>query len=160
ALKAVDRKGIAKSFYPYMTTMFSKHHDTGTVIFSCDVKQKASLPAMLDINFRDYSKRISPKKEFNASPGVAFLADGSIKTGDTLITTAPLGTWVHVDITFSLSGDARTAMIAVTLADGTKKDANVPVSPEFAALSWVGFILGDDIDGICYIDNISLAVKK
>lgn len=160
ALKGMDRKGLNRTFYPYLTTMFSKHHDTGTVVFSCDVKQKASLPAMLDINFRDYSKRLAPKKEFIASPGVAFLADGSIKTGDTLITTAPLGTWVHVDITFSLSGDSRTAVIAVTLADGTKKEANVPVSTEFAALSWVGFILGDDIDGVCYIDNVSLALKK
>jgi hypothetical protein len=158
ALVATDRKKAAKPFYPYMTYRLPEHLAKGTVTFSCDVQQQAGTPLTLDINFRDYSKKGNPKKEFVSSPGVVFTTDGRVKSGTTVLAAPAPGSWTHVEISFPLAGAARSALIAVTLADGTKKTAKADLDAEFTAVSALGLFCSDAVDGVCYIDNLRLMV--
>ena len=158
ALVATDSKRAAKAFYPYLTFAVLGQPDKGQVAFSCDVRQKAGAPVTLDIGFRDTSKRRNPKKEFISSPGVTFATDGTIKCGTALLATAAPGTWTHVEITFPLAGADREALLAVTLADGSTKQQKAGLSPDFAAVSSLGFFCSDAVDGACYLDNLRLTV--
>ena len=159
ALVATDRKNAAKSFYPYLTYKFPESLDKGTVVFSCDVMPKAGAPATLAMGFRDYSKRGSATKEFVSSPEVVFTADGKIKSGPTVISAAVPGRWTHVEISIPLTGAAREARIAVTPADGVKKELKTAVSPELVALSSLGLYLSDAADGVFYLDNLQLTIR-
>lgn len=158
SLMATDSKSAPKPFYPYLTHMLPKHLEKGTVIFTFSVMQKKEAPAAIDIAFRDYSKKGNAKKEFVSAAGVMFSAAGTVSANGTEIATAPPGTWTTVTISLSL-GSARTTDITVTLADGTVKKVSSPLSDEFAAVSWIGFVCGDTVDGVCYIDDISLDLK-
>ncbi|MEI7731852.1 MAG: right-handed parallel beta-helix repeat-containing protein [Verrucomicrobiota bacterium] len=159
ALAATTTRKAAKPFYPYVTYRIPENLDHGTVRFACDVRQKADAPAFLDIGFRDYSKRGNPSKEFTSLPGVTFALDGTIKSASGVLAKAALGTWTHVEISFPLTGDNRTASIAVTMADGSRKQVSAPMAAAFKALSSLGFFCNDSADGACYFDNLKLEYK-
>ena len=159
ALVATTKKNGLKSYYPYLTYQFPKQLDHGILILSFDIKQKADAPAIIDVSFRDYSKRGNLKKEYISSPNVMFTADGEIKSGNNIITTAAPGSWTHIQISFPLTGTVREASIAVTQADATKKEFKCPVDSNFTAVTALGFFCNDALNGVCYIDNLHLEAK-
>ena len=87
-----------------------------------------------------------------------FSKDGQIKSGPTSLATAAPGSWTHVEISFPLDGAAREARVAVTLADGSQKTARLALSPEFAAVTSLGFFCSDAVDGRCSLDNLRMTV--
>lgn len=156
ALKLTDSKSMAKSFYPFMSQQLPKHYDQGTISFSCDVMVKAEAPCTLDINFRDYSKRASKNKEFVSGPSVQFNASGKIISGTEELLTAKPGTWTHLEIRFTMG--SHEASVSLLTAAGEKKEATLSLPADFVALSWLGLIGGDSVDGAAYLDNLKMTI--
>ena len=154
SLKVTDARSAAKSFYPLLVHKPPKPLDTGRVSFSCAVRIQPDAPLMLDVVFRDYTKRGHPTKEYTSGPSVQFHRDGQVTLGTQRLAQFSLGQWIelHVDVDFQ----SRTARVSVQSEGVAAKQASFPLSKEFAAFTWLGLIAGEGVDGAAYIDDMKL----
>lgn len=157
-LAAVDSARAAKPFYPYLFYQVPTVVDAGTVEFSCDVRQKTGAPSALGFDFRDYSKTVNKTSEYVGSPGLTLGADGALRFGtQTLARTAP-GTWTHLEFSLSLDGAQRALSLKIALADGSVRQAALPLAADFAVFTTLGIYCGESVDGEAYLDNLVLRV--
>jgi len=155
ALRVVDAKAAAKSFFPYLTYHCSKPLEDGKVRFACAVRLKPEAPLMLDFVFRDYTRRNQPKREFTSGPSVQFLPDGRVTTGGNTMAKVPPGQWATLEIEFDLT--RRTGMAKLqTDGDSQAVKRTLDLPAEFTACSWFGIVAGQAIDGVAYLDDMQL----
>jgi len=152
SLRCTDRKGLAKSFYPYLQ-LTSKPIASGTIAYSFDAMLKPGTPAPFYTEFRD---REVPQ----GGPSLTFLADGTVQAGGQDVLKAPLGTWIHVEIRFTLGEAAPREYELVIGHGGQRKTLQLPYrSDEFRAVHWLGIATTADVDGVFYLDNLSLQIE-
>ena len=152
SLKCTDRKGLKKSFYPYVQ-LTSKAIGAGKIVYSFDAKLDAQAPAPFYTEFRD---REVPQ----AGPSLYFLADGTVKAGGKEVLKAPLGTWIHVEIRFALGDGAPQEYTLVVGPKGEQQTMTLPFrSAEFREIHWLGIATTEDVDGAFYLDNLKLGIE-
>lgn len=149
SLKLTDRKGVAKTFLPYLTHDVRPTVTAGLVTFETWVRQDATSPCLVSFEFRD--TKPPSGKQFAGGPGVFVEADGTVKADGQSFGQAKPGEWVHLKLEFKLDGEGRQA--TVTAGD---QQATVPVPDDFRTASQLLIVCGADADGSCYVDDLAL----
>lgn len=152
SLKCTDQRGLKKGFYPYVQ-LTSKPIAAGRISYSFDAMLKPGTPAPFYTEFRD---RDVPQ----AGPSLYFLTDGTVKAGGQEVFKAPPGTWIHVEVRFTLGEGAAQEYELVIGSGGQHKTLKLPYrSKEFKAIHWLGISAMEDVDGVFYLDNLSLKIE-
>lgn len=157
-LKLVDRKGLPKSFYPYLTHRLVRPITAGRVTFACEVRQEPGAACAVSFECRDYQPP-GPQREFVGGPALFLAADGKLQSGGQDLGTVPAGTWAHVEFTFTV-GDpqAREATVTAALPGAAPKAVTLPLPTDFQTLSQLLIVCFGDVDGTCYLDDLVLTV--
>lgn len=155
-LKATDKAGLGKSFYPYIAT--AKKRQEGGVRFSFDLKLRKDNPTRGVVTVRDYATARTLGREFIGAFSLEFAADGQLKASGQPLGSMPVGEWTHFDLRVQAGANAaRTYQVDVTVPGAEKRSYTLPIdSPDFHEFSWIGIIADDDRDGGFYLDNLSL----
>lgn len=157
-LKVQDAKGLAKTFYPYISYTGGQV-DKGMVELSFDVRQAPDKPAGFWVELRDYINK--GQREYLPGPSLQFTAEGRVKVQNQELAAMPLGEWSHVVIRFALGeGKPKEYEVTVTLPGKSSRTAKLPYSsPGFTALTCLIISADEDRDGVFYLDNLRLAGK-
>ncbi|MBI2300347.1 MAG: right-handed parallel beta-helix repeat-containing protein [Armatimonadetes bacterium] len=158
-LRFQDRKGLARTFYPYLNRVGWRVAQ-GPVALSFDLRRPAADPARLSVELRDYDT--AQQADYWAGPSVSFLTDGRVVVGGDTVSTLRPDAWSHVTIRFALGAGAASAWeIEVRLPDGSAAAHRAPyASPKFRQLTGLVMCADGDADGVAYIDNLALEVAE
>lgn len=153
-LKGTDRKGLVKSFYPYLYVS-PRGVDTGHIIFTFAARlpERDAVPFIVEARGR----RGVSETGFT----LAFAADGKIKANGRPVGVLNPGQWTRFEIAFDL-GAKRTGRYTLTVrgADG-EKTLTIPFGKAtFDQLGWLGIIAPADQDGCFYLDGLALAIDN
>lgn len=153
SLRCTDRKGLAKSFYPYLQ-LTGRMIDSGTITYAFDALLPAESPAPFYTEFRD---RGSP---FPVGPSLSFAADGTVTANGKVVLQAKPGAWTHVEVRLRL-GEGAPKEYRLTLRQGeAEQTQSIPFThPTFGAIHWLGISAGSDVNGTFYLDNLSLRIE-
>ncbi len=171
-LKATDRKGLAKSFYPYMH-FAPRGLDGGRVTFSFAARlpEQGAAPFTVELRGRGGTSE--------TGPSLAFAADGGVKANGRSVGRLAPGAWTHFEIAFTLgaapskgytltvrppeppaAGRSHTSG-GVGMAPGDPARLELPyASASFTQLGWLGVTAPADADGCFYLDAVKLAVGE
>ncbi len=149
-LKAVDRKALAKSFYPYLIVDKLRKLESSPVTFTVAVMQPAQAAGPLQLEFRGHGGTAE------AGPSIAVGRDGSITAGGKTLATLKPGEWTHFTIRFGLK-EQWTGNYTLTLADRAgSKDFTLPFkNSSFREISWIGLMANGSEDSVFYLDALS-----
>jgi hypothetical protein len=171
-LKGTDKKGLAKSFYPYLH-MAPRGLDEGRVTFSFAARlpEHGAVPFTIEMRGKGGTAE--------TGPSLAFAADGGIKANGRPVGALAPSAWTRFAITFTLSPTpskgytltieppenhaARESHTSggVGAASGNTMRLDLPyASPSFAQLGWIGITAPADADGCFYLDAVKLAVTE
>ncbi len=154
SLKCIDKKGLARSFYPLMQ-MMPRGLDSGSVRLSFAVMLDKAAPAPLCVEFRGAGGTSE------TGPTLRFLSDGRVLADGKEVLTADLGTWTHVGIAFRLGEDAPDTYVLTLRRDGVATEQVLPFRHDtFDEVRWLGFIATDDVDGVFYLDDMELELGE
>lgn len=152
SLKFIDAPGMEHKWNPHL--VYNPYFAIGKARFSCDIKNSGDAPAEICIELRDW--RRSP---FRVGPTMRIMPNGELKAGGQSIASVPLGQWIHLEVTFGL-GDSvgKTYELKLTWPGIETQTLKVPYgSPDFAILTWLGFISESEGRTVFYVDNVRLA---
>ncbi len=153
SLRCTDRKGLAKSFYPYLQ-LTGRMIDSGTITYAFDALLPAKLPAPFYTEFRD---RGSP---FPVGPSLSFAADGTVTANGQVVLKVKPGAWTHVEVRFRLgAGAAKEYQLAIRQGEPAPTRTVAFTHDTFTAIHWLGISAGGDVDGTFYLDNLSLRIE-
>ena len=152
-LKCTDRKGLSKSFYPYMH-IAPRGLKSGQITFSFAALFPAHSPAPFTVEFRGRGKAGDA-----TGPSLAFAHDGSVKANGKPVCTLAPGVWTNFQISFLL-GAKRTGAYTLTIrSPNSEKTLTLPFGSEaFTDITWLGFTAPADADGAFYLDALKLGV--
>ncbi|MBP8951504.1 MAG: right-handed parallel beta-helix repeat-containing protein [Armatimonadetes bacterium] len=142
----------------------SRSRDPGVVRFSCAVKLDAGLPAMLDLEFRDWD--MGAGVGYETGPYIRFFADGSVKAGSgpdgpdwIPLGQFPLGNWLRVEVEFEDGpGKPKTYTARIGPWDGGLRTfTELPFQDlGFERCNWVGFAGTGNEPGKFYVDAVTV----
>lgn len=152
-LKATDRKGLAKNFYPYIN-FTPRGLKQGQITFTFAVRQPVHGAARLSVDLRGTG---SPEP---AGPGIAIGRDGVIKAGKQTIGKLQPDAWTRFELRFALgAGNQGTYTLVTRTGSGPESAHTLPFgSPAFKDIGWLGFTMPDDADGTLYLDDLKLQI--
>ncbi|MDR2850186.1 MAG: right-handed parallel beta-helix repeat-containing protein [Verrucomicrobiota bacterium] len=150
-LKCTDKKGLSKSFNPYMHAA-PRGLDTGRVTFSF----AARLPEQGAAPFSVECRGKGGTRE--TGPSLAFAADGGVKANGRPVGTLAPGAWTTFEIAFTF-GATPSQGYTLSVAGGPRI-ALPYASASFTQLSWLGITAPADIDGCFYLDALKLAIEE
>ena len=168
SLKCTDKKGLDKSFYPYMHVA-PRGLDTGRITFTFAARLPGQGAAPFSVELR------GPR---GTGPSIAFAADGNVKANGRPIGKLSADAWTLFEIKLML-GTAPTKGYTLTvtptppatvsdqssIANRQSLIANSPIfelpyaSAAFDQLNWLGFSTSD-ADGCFYLDALKLTVEE
>ncbi len=153
-LKCTDRKGLAKSFYPYLQ-LAPRSLKQGQVNFGFAVRQSAQPPARLHIEFRGTGQTKEP------GPSLAIGRDGEVTANGELVCTLEPGDWTRFELHFALGEHSSGAYTLTTQNRSGETTQTLPFgSPTFNEIKWLGITMPDDGDGVIYLDELKLRVNE
>ena len=153
-LKATDKKGLSRSFYPYMHVA-PRLLDDGHITFTFAAMQPADTPVAFTVEFRGRGGTA------DTGPALTFARDGSVKANGKPVATLTPGAWTHFEIAFAL-GKNRTGTYTLTCRapGGEPRTHTLPFGKDtFSQLSWLGITTPENADGHFYLDALSLSVN-
>jgi hypothetical protein len=152
-LKCTDKKGLPKSFYPYMHIAPRSLRD-GRITFTF----AARLPAQDAVPF---TVELRGKSTSESGPSLAIARDGSVKAnGKPLCTLAP-NEWTTFEIGFALGAKRDGTYTLTTRGKSGEKTLTLPFgSATFTEISWLGVTAPADADGCFYMDGMSLRITE
>jgi len=151
-LKVTDRKGLAKSFYPYIH-IAPRALKKGRITFAFAVRQPAASPARLNVDIRGRGQTA------DTGPSLAIARDGAVTAGGKKIAALAPDRWTRFDIRFALGGGGDgTWTLVVRGPDGESTHTLPYGSRTFADIAWLGFTTPDDADGVVYLDDLKLEI--
>lgn len=154
SLKIADSAELEPAWQPHF--YYEPHIVTGTVCQSFDLLLATN--SVCTLEWRDngqYPKNIGPSMQFDGS--------GKVTVGGVLLTTIPVGGWLHVEVEAALGKNvAHDFKLSLTPAGGgVQIFSNLKISgQDFVELHWLGFISAAKADTACYIDNMVLKNRK
>ncbi|MEW6358712.1 MAG: right-handed parallel beta-helix repeat-containing protein [Planctomycetota bacterium] len=151
--RCVDRKGLKKSFYPYIH-LAPKRLDKGRITFSFDAMLARDNPAAFYVEFRGEGSTT------DIGPSLHFDRDGALVANGSKALVAKPGTWCHVEITFDLGEAAPKKYTLLTRCGDIEKRQTIAFTHRtFSTLRWLGVSAGEDADGVFYLDNLTLRIE-
>ena len=152
-LKCTDKKGLLKSFYPYMHVA-PRMLNEGCITFAFAAMQPSQGAVPFTVECRGTGGAD------DTGPSLTFAADGTVKANSQTVGSLKPGSWTRFVITFTL-GAKRTGSYTLTARDTAgEKTVNVPFGkPTFNQLSWLGITAPGNADGCFYLDAIKLAIR-
>jgi len=149
-LKAVDRKSLQKSFYPYLNVDKLRKLDISPVTFTIAVMQPAEQAGPMQIEFRGHGGTTE------AGPSITIAKSGGIVANGKAVGALRPGEWTHFTITFGLK-DEWTGNYTLTLKNKEgSKDFTIPFRHAgFKEISWIGIMANGSEDSYFYLDDIS-----
>ncbi|MCY3018297.1 MAG: right-handed parallel beta-helix repeat-containing protein [Planctomycetota bacterium] len=153
SLKFTDAPGQKFPWDPHM--WYEPRFKEGVMVgtFALRVEQGA-------VFFHEWRTQGHP---YQAGPSLRVEGDGTLTAAGKKVATLPLGKWVRFEITAGLGKDAKGKWdLAVTLPDTPEpqKFTDLPCSPQFKSLFWLGFVAHATEKAVFYVDDITLAPKK
>jgi hypothetical protein len=152
-LKGTDKKGLPKSFYPYMH-IAPRALKSGRITFTFAARQPVQGAAPFTVELRG-------KATSESGPSLAIARDGAVKANGKPVGTLAPDEWTAFEISFSL-GAKRDG--TYTLKTRTGKDEQTLTLPfgsdSFTELSWLGVTAPADADGCFYLDNLSFRIAE
>lgn len=147
-LRITDGPGQKHVHDPHV--YYDREFPEGRLRGAFDLRHEAG--AVLSYEWRDWPSG----QTLRAGPSVRINADGSLIAGGKKRLTLPAGQWVHVDVLCNTGAQAdATWQLAVTLpGQAPQRFADLPCSPSFKRLSWVGFISVATDVAVFYVDNV------
>lgn len=155
SLKFTDAPGLPATWQPHL--FYRPVIVRGIAHLAFDVRLEAG--AVLVHQWRDWRAG----ETFQVGPTLTFHAGGDLLAHDRRVTDAPVGVWLHVEITCPIGRDApRTYRLTVTLPGQepiTLADLPIP-SEGFRQLNWLGFISEANDTAVLYVDNLQLRHER
>lgn len=151
-LKCTDRKGLLKSFYPYLR-LSPRSLKQGRITFTFAVRQPSTSPSRLQIEMRGRGQTEEP------GPSIAIGRDGAVAANGKRVGTLKPDQWTRFELRFAL-GEKNTGGYTLVVRDGSGETTHtLPFGrPTFNEITWLGIVAPDDADGTCYLDDLSLEV--
>lgn len=151
-LKCTDRKGLQKSFYPYLHVA-PRSLKRGRITFTFAVRQHAESPTRLNIEFRGRGQTQEP------GPSITIGRDGAVKANGKNVCTLEPGGWTRFELRFALGGQSTGSYTLVIRNASGETTHTLPFGrASFNEITWLGIVTPDDADGTCYLDDLSLHV--
>ena len=149
-LKAVDRKALQKSFYPYLSIDKLRKLDESPVKLTFAIMQPKINAGSMTIEFRgDGQTRES-------GPHLNFTKDGKVSAAGKEVARLTPEEWTHFTIEFGLK-DQNTGSWNLTIKN--KQETKILTLPfrhkEFNDISWIGIMADSSEDSVFYLDDIS-----
>ncbi len=148
SLKFTDAPGQKHEFNPHV--FFDPNFREGVLKGTFDLRVEAG--AVLYNEWRDAS---SP---YNTGPALYIGADGRVRAGQRVLAAIPHGKWVHFEITAGVGAKASGKWSLTMQAPGADlmRFQDLPCSPDFRTLRWMGWTANGTQSAVFYLDNIHL----
>jgi hypothetical protein len=152
-LKCTDRKGLSKSFYPYLH-LSPRSLKRGQATFTFAVRQPADSPARLHLEFRGRGFTQEP------GPSISIGRDGTVQANGRRVGKLASDAWTRFELQFAL-GERSTGTYTLVIRNDSGESAHrLPCgNPTFAEISWLGITLPDNADAIVYLDDLKLQIE-
>jgi hypothetical protein len=151
--KCVDRKGLKRTFYPYIHIAPKRMND-GEVTFSFAVMQpkEGAAPFYVEMRGKGGTSDTGPSLHFDAQGGI-------VANGEKLPSLEP-GTWGLFGIRLRLGEGAPKTYTLAMVVDGKTIRKTLPFENEtFDQVRWLGISASGDVDGVFYLDDMALDHK-
>ena len=148
-----DKKGLKKSFYPYIH-LAPRKLSKGRVTFGFDamISKQAPIRFQIECRGKGSTKDVGPSLQFDR--------DGSLVANGKKILVAKPGQWCRVEIAFVLGETAPKEYTLLACCGGEEKRVTIPFTHKtFSELRWLGITANEDADGVFYLDNMSLKIE-
>lgn len=153
SLKVTDSKSLQPSWQPHF--YYEPHQVFGTLRHSFDVWLKTNAQFFTEWrDVADYPENVGPSVRFNGG--------GEVTVSGRVLTKAPAGEWVRVEIEATLGRDAaRTFRLTLTRRGGAPQTfADLPISGKaFREVHWLGYSSTAAADAVFYLDNLRFAPR-
>ena len=128
----------------------------GKVTLSFNFRNSQASPGHFLVEMRDMRK--TPHQR---GPRLEFMPNGKLMAGNKEVTTLPLDSWTRIAVNMTLDGKGgKMYKLTVTGKNGNSQIFDIPCSPEFAAISWIAFIMVGNTTGEVYLDDILLSCSS
>ncbi len=147
-LRVTDGPGQTHAHDPHF--YYDREFPEGCLRGAFDLRHETG--AILSCEWRDWPSG----QTLRAGPLVRVDADGSLVAGGKKRLVLPPGQWVHIDMRCNTgpSADAKWDLTVTLPGREPQRFADLPCSPSFKRLSWVGFISMATTEAVFYIDNV------
>ncbi len=153
-LKCTDRKGLAKSFYPYLSYS-PRSLNQGRITFAFAVRQPEESPARLHVGLRGRGGTSAP------GPSIAIGPDGVVRAGGARVATLKRGAWTRFELRFALGKASTGTYTLVARGPSGESIHTLPFGDkDFDAITWIGITTPDDANGTAYLDGLRLEIAK
>ncbi|MEK6793808.1 MAG: right-handed parallel beta-helix repeat-containing protein [Spirochaetota bacterium] len=150
SLKCIDRKDISKSYNPHFFVAY-RNIERGVFRASFDAMISPDEPISYRFEVRGKGSvdETGPRLDCNA--------DGGVLVCDTKVADIRPGTWVHVEIAFTIGSGEFSLLLKY---DGGELNKSFPfLHAHFRSVSWAGITAGLIKDGSAYFDNLKMSIE-
>lgn len=151
-LKLVDGPGQKANYNPHM--FYDPMFETGTIVGSFDLRVEKGT-----VFYHEWRDAANP---YHVGPSIHVGADGAVTAEGRKLFDLPAGQWVHFEIVCTIGAKASGRYDLTVRLPGRVPPmhfGDLPCSPDFHVLRWVGFTMDGVSDGVAYLDNLSLKRK-
>ena len=128
----------------------------GKVTLSFNFRNSLASPGHFLVEMRDMRK--TPHQR---GPRLEFMPNGKLMAGNKEVTTLPLDSWTRIAVNMTLDGNGgKMYKLTVTGKNVNSQIFDIPCNPEFAAISWIAFIMVGNTTGVVYLDDILLSCSS
>ena len=152
SLKFTDAPGMASSYDPHL--VFNVNHTSG--VSTLDFALRAEPGAEITHEWRDWATA-----PYKTGPSFA-VKGGQLLLADKPVMAIPTGAWVHYRVQAATGkGAAGKWSLTVTLPGSPVRrfDGLPNGSPDFHALTWIGFISDATTKTVFFLDDVALSRK-
>jgi hypothetical protein len=149
SVKVTDVAGLDPSWQPHF--FYQPHFTSGTIRQSFDLRLEQN--ALFFTEWRDntaFPDCIGPSVTFDAPTG-------NVSVAGKVLTTVPVGKWVHVEIECALGAAAPHTFKLIVAVPGYKPEVFSDLAyagPDFHEVHWLGFVSTATVDTKFYLDNM------
>ncbi len=156
ALRFTDAPGLTQAYFPMREFYLGNRSlTTGQVTFAFNFRNSKATPGHFVAEMRDMLK-----KAHQSGPRLEFTPDGKLLSGGKTVAELPFDEWTHVEVALKLDGAGnKTYNVTVAGAGGPRQTVAIPCLPEFAAVSWLAFMMPSDTAGSIDLDDIHLDIQ-
>jgi hypothetical protein len=150
-VKCTDRKGLPKSFYPYMHVA-PRNLKNGRVTFTFAARLPAEGAAPFCVEMRG-------KDTGETGPSIAVATDGSVQANGKPVCKLQPNQWASFTISLALGPKNTGAYTLTTRAGPAETTLTLPFgNAAFSQLAWLGVTAPADADGCFYLDGLKLTI--
>ncbi|MCA1595537.1 MAG: hypothetical protein LC772_03810 [Chloroflexi bacterium] len=147
SLKFTDAPGLVHRYNPHL--FYSTSWAEGLLQEDVDLRLEAGC-----VMYHEWRDSGSP---YHVGPDFRVAADGVMTAGGKAVGTIRAGQWMHVTLRSELGQGASGRFSLEIRYPGDPRVLsfeNLPCSPEFKTLNWLGFSMDGDQHAVMYLDNL------